>query len=128
MSNNITIKLTRPVDYEGVHYTELTFKFDDLTGRDITKVKRDFELKTKNIYAQKPVLSMDVDFAAMLAARAAGVPYGLMDHVFAPDYMGFAQLAINFLLLSGVFSDEIPEILEAKESLRVSEAEMTSMS
>lgn len=113
--NEIIHTLAKPVQFEEKTYETLVLDFDSLTGRDIKEAKKRFDNLGVRI---TPVLAMDTEFAAYVAARAAKVPVEVFDYITASDYVAVTQMVINFFMNSGLFKNEIEarEMLKAKES------------
>lgn len=84
----------KPFTFEGTEYTEIDLKLDDLTGSDISKVKSQWALEGK--FA--PVPGADMDFCAMLACKAAGLPYEFAGALPGKEYIRLTSQVSNFLL------------------------------
>ncbi len=108
----ITHILGKVVDFEGKTYDKLVMNFDSITGRDIKEAKRFFDRVDRPPVS---VLSMDIEFGAYIAAKAAKVPAELLDYLAGGDYMAIGQIAINFLLFSGYAPKEAEKITAARE-------------
>ena len=104
--SEIVYPLKNPVTFEGKTYENFVFDFDRLTGRDVKEAKKLFDAPGGRI---TPILAMDTDFAAFIAARAAKV----RPEVF--DFISITQMAINFFLSSGFSKAEVREMKLAKE-------------
>ncbi len=102
--------MKKPIEFEGKKYEFLTLNFDDMTGRDVRQAKMAFDRPGR----LAPVLALDTEFGAFFAARAAHVPYELMDYLSAPDYMVLAQAGVNFLVSSG-FSESDQADMKAQQ-------------
>lgn len=61
-----TIRLRRPVQYDGQEITELHFDFDKLTGQDSREVQRDLNRKGISVLVQ----TVTEEFMRPMAARA----------------------------------------------------------
>ena len=61
-----TIKLRRPVKYDGEEISELHFDFESLTGQDSREVQRELNRKGISVLVQ----SVSEDFMRLMAARA----------------------------------------------------------
>ena len=59
----------KPFEYEGKTYTELTFNFERLSGRDMVSIET--EMQMNNEYALAPEISRS--FQGKMAAKAAGI-------------------------------------------------------
>lgn len=117
-----TYYLKKPIEFEGKKYEFLTLNFEELTGMDVREAKRAFDRPDRVV----PVLSMDTEFGAFFAARAAKVPYELMDRLSAPDYMAIAQSGINFLLTSGFSAEEIAAMKAHQEQTGIQKSQDSS--
>lgn len=104
--------LAKPVQFEGKTYESLVLDFDSLTGRDIKEAKKRFDTLGVRV---TPILAMDTEFAAYVAARAAKVPVEIFDYIPAADYVSITQMVVNFFMTSGLFKNETREMIEAKE-------------
>ena len=102
-------QLKKEVTFEDKVYKELDLDFDGLTGRDVREAKKASDRPDKIV----PVLAMDTEFAAALAAKAAKVPVELMDFLSAPDYMAVTQATVNFLVVSGFSAEEAGQMKAA---------------
>lgn len=90
----ITHDFKKPVDFEGAKHESIAMDLDALTGRDISQVKSEWAMDGKF----SPVPSADLDFCAMIACRAAGLPKEFADALPARDYLAVTQKVSNFLL------------------------------
>lgn len=117
-----TYYLKKPIEFEGKKYEFLTLNFEELTGVDVREAKRAFDRPDRVV----PVLSMDTEFGAFFAARAAKVPYELMDRLSAPDYMAIAQSGINFLLTSGFSEGDIAGMKAQQKQIEIPKSQDSS--
>lgn len=92
-----THKFKRPFEYSGATYTELTFNFERLTGRDMVAIET--EMQMNNEYALSPEISRN--FQSKLAARAAGIGSDVLDAMPLPDFNRITNAARDFLLSTG---------------------------
>ena len=92
-----THKFKRPFEYSGATYTELTFNFERLTGRDMVAIET--EMQMNNEYALSPEISRN--FQSKLAARAAGIGSDVLDAMPLPEFNRITNAARNFLLSTG---------------------------
>ena len=92
-----THKFKRPFEYSGATYTELTFNFERLTGRDMVAIET--EMQMNNEYALSPEISRN--FQSKLAARAAGIGSDVLDAMPLKDFNKITGAARRFLLDSG---------------------------
>ncbi len=93
-----TIRLKEPVTYNGKEYTELTFDFDKLTGRDGLAIEEELSHLGKSVVA--PVFS--VEYLMRMAAKACTVTIGadLFDKLTLRDFNRLRNKARDFLLQS----------------------------
>lgn len=90
-------KLSRPFSFEGTVYTEFALDFDSLTGEDLLSAERQFnEISGGDSFT--PVKQIAQMYQALVAARAAKVPYELVKSLPAKDFSKLTVRAQNFLL------------------------------
>lgn len=87
----------KPFEYAGVVYTELTFNFEKLKGRDMVAIES--EMQMNNEYALAPEVSRN--FQARMAAKAAGIGSDVMDAMQIQDFNCITNAARNFLTDTG---------------------------
>jgi len=90
-------KLSEPFVYAGKTYTEMEFRFEDLTGRDMLDVEK--EMQDIQEYALAPEISRGFQFR--LAARAAGVGSDVLENLPLKDFNKITNEARNFLIGTG---------------------------
>ncbi|QLG39395.1 phage tail assembly protein [Paenibacillus sp. E222] len=94
----VVVKLSRPILWEGVEYTELHLNFDELSGDDIIDVEGEF---IDFIAGKKNVLVSMKDehpaYHAVLAAKAAGVHPNFMKKLKAPEFVKVTGASKRFL-------------------------------
>lgn len=110
--SEIVYPLKKSVTFEGKTYDNFVFDFERLTGRDVKEAKKLFDSPGGRI---TPILAMDTDFAAFIAARAAKIRPEVFDYIPAADFIAITQMAINFFLTSGFSKAEAMEMKLAKE-------------
>lgn len=97
-ASTVTVRLSRPADYEGKTYTDLTFDFDRLTGEDSLSIEA--ELQAQGKFVVSPTFSGE--YLVRMAARACTVCIG-QDMIRAlpiSDYNRIRSAARSFLLRS----------------------------
>ena len=99
--------LSRPLEFEGKKYEFLTFDFDKLSGKDLREIRRAFDNPARPI----PVLAMDEEFLMLAAAKAAQVPYELIDAI------SITTLASQYFFQQAYSAEQAKEINEAKKKL-----------
>ena len=92
-----SIKLTRPVQFDGETITEITLDFEKLTGEDIEKAEMQFNAENPQ-NAITMVKEMAKGFTAIVAAKAAGVHVGVIRKMAAPDYAKVTMRTTVFLM------------------------------
>lgn len=94
--NLFTLKLKKPLSYEGTEYTELSFDFDSLTGRDSLNVER--ELAIRGIQVAVPAFSGE--YIIRIAAKACTSPIGsdAFELMSLKDYNRMRSKVRNFLM------------------------------
>jgi len=116
--------LKKPIEYAGKKYEFLALDFESLTGKDIREAKRAFDRFDRVV----PVLALDSEFGAFFAARAAKVPYELMDYLSAPDYLAIAQSGVNFLLASGFSESDQADMRAQQQKIEMQKSPDSSVS
>lgn len=90
----LNYKLTKPIEFEGKEYNELTLDFGSLTGNDAIAIEE--EMEAMNLYAMAPETSRA--YQIRMAARAGGFPYQLTEQISFRDFTRLANAARNFLV------------------------------
>lgn len=85
---------TKPVKFEDTEYAEIDMKLEELTGRDISIIKRQWAGKGNF----SPVPASDLDFQAITACHAAGLPHEFADALPAKEYTQLCTAVGNFLM------------------------------
>lgn len=96
--NTYTRKLSSPIDWEGKHYTELTFDWTRLKGKDGRDIEN--ELSRMGIVVFVPAAT--IEYIVRAAARACTVNIGsdLLDALSMKDFNAIRGAARNFLMRS----------------------------
>lgn len=96
--DTFTRKLSKPIDWDGKHYTELTFDWSKLTGKDDIDIEN--ELARLNIIVFVPAAT--IEYMVRMAARACTVPIGidLLGALTLKDFNAIRGAARNFLMRS----------------------------
>ena len=87
----------KPFEYEGKTYTELTFNFERLSGRDMVSIET--EMQMNNEYCLAPEVSRS--FQAKMAAKAAGIGSDVLDAMPIKDFNRITNAARSFLIDTG---------------------------
>ena len=87
----------KPFEYEGKTYSELTFNFERLTGKDMVSIET--EMQMNNEYALAPEISRS--FQAKMAAKAAGIGSDVLEAMPIKDFNRITNAARGFLIDTG---------------------------
>ena len=87
----------KPFEYEGRTYTELTFNFERLSGRDMVSIET--EMQMANEYALAPEISRS--FQGKMAAKAAGIGSDVLEAMPLKDFNKITNAARSFLIDTG---------------------------
>lgn len=87
----------KPFEYEGKTYTELTFNFERLSGRDMVSIET--EMQMNNEYALAPEISRS--FQGKMAAKAAGIGNDVLEAMPLKDFNKITNAARSFLIDTG---------------------------
>lgn len=96
--NLFKLKLKKPLSYEGTDYTEFSFDFENLTGRDSLDVEK--ELAMRAIQVAVPAFSGE--YIIRIAAKACTAPVGFdaFEALSLRDYNRLRGKVRNFLMAS----------------------------
>lgn len=92
-----THKFKRPFEYADKVYTEMTFDFERLTGRDMVSIET--EMQMNNEYALAPEISRS--FQSKMAAKAAGIGSDVLEALPMKDFNKITNAARSFLIDTG---------------------------
>lgn len=87
----------KPFEYEGKTYTELTFNFERLSGRDMVSIET--EMQMNNEYALAPEISRS--FQGKMAAKATGIGSDVLEAMPLKDFNKITNAARSFLIDTG---------------------------
>lgn len=87
----------KPFEHEGKTYTELTFNFAGLKGRDMLAIET--EMQAMSEYALAPEIS--ANFQCKMAAKAGGIGSDVLEAMPLKDFNKITGAARSFLLDSG---------------------------
>jgi len=87
------LKLKKPIDYEGKHYDELDYDFDNLTGDDLLTAEAEITMAGVVV----PIIDLSKAYNAAVFARAANIDYGMMRKLSARDFTKATQESASFL-------------------------------
>ncbi|NMA36991.1 MAG: phage tail assembly protein [Papillibacter sp.] len=93
-----THKFIKPFSYDGKTYTELSFYWDRLTGRDSLAIENEMQLLGKTVV----VHALSSDYLIRMAARACSEKIGIdaFDIMSIRDFNKIRSAARSFLLKS----------------------------
>lgn len=99
--SNVTlfeIQFKKPVTYNGKEYSELSFDFEKLTGRDGLAIEEELQMMNRAVIV--PALSGE--YLVRMAARACTEKIGadIFDYMPIKDYNRIRSAARSFLILS----------------------------
>lgn len=96
--DTLTIKFRKPVDYNGETYTELTFDFESLTGRDGLAIENELAAQGKPLV----IPAFSGEYLVRMAAKACSAPigYDFFDVISLRDFNRIRSAARSFLLRS----------------------------
>lgn len=89
-------EFAKPFKFEGQEYTGLDLNLDDLTGKDLLNVES--EMAAKGLQAIMPEISKA--YQMHVAARAAKVPFELIEALPIKEASGITMKVVNFLFAS----------------------------
>ena len=91
------IILSRPVNFDGDEIKEINLDFEKLTGEDIERAEMQYNAENPQ-NSLTMVKEMSKGFAAIVAAKAAGVNVGVIRKLSAPDYAKVTMRTALFLM------------------------------
>lgn len=89
------VKFKKPQKLNGSEIEDLELDFSPIKGRDIKEIARAFSQLYKDYV---PILTVDLRFQELVAARAAKLNPADLDQLDADEYMEVLGAARNFLL------------------------------
>ena len=90
------LKLKKPIDFEGVKYTEIDLSgMENLTARDVSKITK--LLRLTDDAPSEVGIETSLDFACYYAARAAKLPIEFMYKLDSRDSIRLKNRVVNFL-------------------------------
>ena len=90
-------KFSRPFEYEGKKIENLTFNFNNLTGKDMIAIEA--EMQAMGEYALAPEISRG--FQCRMAAKAGNVGTDVLESMPLPEFNKITNAARDFLISSG---------------------------
>lgn len=96
--DTLTIAFKKPVEYNGEKYTELTFDFESLTGRDGLEIENELAAQGKPLV----IPAFSGEYLVRMAAKASSSPigYDFFDVISLRDFNKIRSAARSFLLRS----------------------------
>lgn len=95
--DTITYTLKKPITYNGQEYTEFTFDFYKMTGRDYIAAEEAINGEGSLVLAPE----FSSNYMGKIAARAADVNAGVLEALSYHDFQEIKNLARNFMLNGG---------------------------
>ena len=90
-------KFSRPFEYEGKKFENLTFNFNELTGKDMIAIEA--EMQAMGEYALAPEISRG--FQCRMAAKAAKIGTDVLESMPLPEFNKITNASRDFLISSG---------------------------
>jgi hypothetical protein len=92
------VKFKKPQQLNGTEIEELDLDFRPIKGKDIKELARTFSQLYKDYV---PILTVDLRFQELVAARAANLNPIDLDQLDGDEYLEVLDQARNFLLRAG---------------------------
>jgi hypothetical protein len=92
------VKFKKPQQFNGTEIEELDLDFGPIKGKDIKELARTFSQLYKDYV---PILTVDLRFQELVAARAANLNPMDLDQLDGDEYLEVLDQARNFLLRAG---------------------------
>lgn len=93
-----TVKLKRPILFDGQSVDSIVLDFESLTGVDIEQAETQFTAENPQNAATTPMKEMSKGFQAIVAAKAAKKPVDFIRQLSAPDYSKVTAQTMVFLM------------------------------
>lgn len=87
----------KPFKYENNTYTSITFKFDDLKGKDMIAIENEMTGQNEIVFAPE----ISASFLCRMAARAGGIGSDVIEAMPIADFSKIKNAARNFLISTG---------------------------
>ena len=87
---------SRPVEFEGTEYKQIDFDLESLTGNDMLAVERQF--LASGVNQSVMVKEFNKEYQALVAARAAKLPFEFFQSIGARDFSRVTIAVQNFFL------------------------------
>ena len=87
-----TLKLTKPLEYEGKKYEQLEYDLEMMTGDDLLLA----EAQINAAGAIVPIVDLSKAYNAAVFARAAKIDYAMMRKLSAKDFMRATAVVMAF--------------------------------
>lgn len=92
----IIFKLSKPVEFEGKTYDEIPLDLESLNGNDMLNVERQFLAGEGNQAVM--VKEFSKEYQALVAARAAKLPFEFFQSIGAYDFSRVTVRVQNFFI------------------------------
>lgn len=90
-------KFKKPFEYEGNKYTSITFRFDELKGKDMIAIENEMTAQNEIVFAPE----ISASFLCRMAAKAGGIGSDVIEAMPIGDFSKIKNAARNFLLSAG---------------------------
>jgi hypothetical protein len=87
----------KPFKYEGNTYTSITFRFDELQGKDMIAIENEMTGQNEIVFAPE----ISASFLCRMAARAGGIGSDVIEAMPISDFSKIKNAARNFLISTG---------------------------
>lgn len=96
--DTLTVRFKKEVEYNGEKYSELTFDFESLTGKDGLEIENELAAQGKPLV----IPAFSGEYLVRMAAKACSAPigYDFFDSVSLRDFNRIRSAARSFLLRS----------------------------
>lgn len=94
---SVTYTLKKPITYNRQEYTEFTFDFYKMTGRDYIAAEEAVNAEGSVVLAPE----FSSNYMGKIAARAGGIGTGVLESLSYHDFQEIKNLARNFMLNGG---------------------------
>lgn len=87
----------KPFKYEGNTYTSITFRFNELQGKDMIAIENEMTAQNEIVFAPE----ISAGFLCRMAAKAGGIGSDVIEAMPISDFSKIKNAARNFLISTG---------------------------
>jgi len=87
----------KPFKYEGNTYTSITFRFNELQGKDMIAIENEMTAQNEIVFAPE----ISASFLCRMAAKAGGIGSDVIEAMPIGDFSKIKNAARNFLISTG---------------------------